>query len=62
MVFEDLRVFDLIDTTDNGTWNQVVIKTIIQLSKDANYLSIPLHQLQPTCGGKCMDNIVVKKN
>ena len=26
MVFEDLRFFDLIDTTDNGTWNHVVVK------------------------------------
>ncbi|KAG4934063.1 hypothetical protein JHK87_048065 [Glycine soja] len=24
MVFEDLRFFDLIDTTNNGTWNHVV--------------------------------------
>ena len=26
MVFEDLRFFDLIDTTNNGTWNHVVVK------------------------------------
>ena len=48
MVFEDLRVFDLIDTTDNGTWNQVVIKQSfnsrkMQIIYPFNYTNYSLH-------------------
>ena len=48
MVFEDLRVFDLIDTTDNGTWNHVVVKQSfnsrkMQIIYPFHYTSYSLH-------------------